>query len=142
MPLSLPPLLRWKSSSDFWLSFRYFSKAVAAAAGYRPRLTKRKRQLNFSFTSDRPGEIRPRARERRGAASCVWLSVGQLIAYCFTISLLIKCVRRRWFGPSWRRRNAYPPPPRLSSTLSPPLPSVRGVRPRPSVCFCLINCKS
>ena len=141
MPLFLsPPLLRWKPSSDFWLSFRYFSKAVAAAAIDLAYIV-RKRQLNFSFTSDRPGEIRPRARERRGAASCVWLSVGQLIAYCFTISLLIKCVRRRWFGPSRRRRNAYPPPPRLSSTLSPPLRS-RRPRPSASVCFCLINCKS
>ena len=68
MPLLLslsPPLLRWKSSSDFWLSFRYFSKAVVAAAAIDLAYIKRKRQLNFSFTSDRPGEIRPRARERR-----------------------------------------------------------------------------
>ena len=120
--LSLPPLLRWKSSSDFWLSFRYFSKAVAAAAIDLAYII-RKRQLNFSFTSDRPEEIRPRASERRGAASCVWLSVGQLIAYCFTISLLIKCVRRRAVLAPSECLSAS------STSLFHSLPSVRGVRP-------------
>ena len=127
-------LSRWKLSLDFWLSFRYFSKAVAARD---PLTSTEKSELNFSYTSDRLGKIRPR--EREGEALIV-VAVSRptycLLFHNFAFNQVCAMAASVRAGPPWRccrsrRRRAVGMPIRLLHVflpLSPSLPPSFRVR--------------